>query len=375
MVKYQCIMMLVLSSLLLSGCWDYADLEDRRIVILSAIDMKEGQTGDMKSGEAIVGGVVLTTFHPRIHNPSRYESFSGQTIAQARERQFGYSPGRYLIGSLQVALIGDEVARAGVDNWLDSYIRDPVVKHNLRLAVTKGRADEVAQFKDPNYENVGEQIKILLEQIEKNGFFVHENLTNYLIDLNTPGKNPVMSLIELQNNKQIACIGSAVFRKDKLVAELGLPETRTLAILRGQHGYGHIPYVIRTGEKIIDRGGIYGRSKRQVKVTRQGDEFFFDIKIKIKGNLVERASTVSLIDHSEQLKAIERAAENQVRRDCYQFIDKMQNDWQLDAIDISRFALAKWRREIEPRVDKDFIQNAHIRVKVEVKIDKFGEAT
>lgn len=374
MGKYRWIVMLILISLLLSGCWDYTDVDERHVAILTTIDLKEGQSGTMRSGGTYIGGVVVPSLNPQIGAKSRFETFSGQTISQAREERFGYSPGRPLIGLLQVILIGNEVARSGVDNWLNIYSRDSVIKYNLHMAVTKGRAEQVARSKDPNYVNAGEHIKLLLEQTDKVGFYAHYDLRNYIVDMATPGKNPVMPLFELRN-KEIACIGSAVFRKDKLVAELDLPETRTLILLRQGNNKGHIPYVIRQGEKVIDRGGILVGNQRRVKVTRRGDEFFFDITIKIKGRLLERASSVSLIDNPDQLKAIEQAVENQTQSDCYQLIGRMQEEWKLDAIDISRYALAKWRQELERRIDKDFIQKAHINVKVEVKIGQFGEMT
>jgi hypothetical protein len=48
----------------------------------------------------------------------------------------------------------------------------------------------------------------------------------------------------------------------------------------------------------------------------------------------------------------------------------MQEDLQIDCIDISKYALAKWRKELQDQIDHDFINervNIHVDVKVTIK--------
>jgi len=362
-------------SLLITGCWDYRDLEDQNIMILGALDLKEGQRGTMLDGVTLVGGAIIPNLNPNAKEKSRFDAVAGQTINQGREVRVGRSTGRYMVGQLQVILLGNNLARSGVDNWMNTYIRDPRVKHNLHLAVTTGRAVELAKFKTPNVSNTGEQIKSQLEQMPSNGFYPKYSMYDYVVDYITPGKNPVMPLLELRNNNKIVCVGCAVFKKDKMVAELGLTEMRTLILLRGQNSRGMIPYVIKEDGKTVDRGAIQATNSRKVSVTRKGDNFFFDIDITLKGRLMERARHESLFDNPEQLKAIEKAVNDEIRGDCYRLIDRMQKGWQADSIDVSRFALAKWRRELENQVDKDFISKAHFNVRVDTQILRFGEGT
>jgi hypothetical protein len=78
----------------------------------------------------------------------------------------------------------------------------------------------------------------------------------------------------------------------------------------------------------------------------------------------------------EKLKEIEDQVASTVTRDAYRFIEKMQDQYSFDCLDLNRYALAKWRAELEDTIDDPrFIKNATIRVKVKVKIQCIGEST
>jgi len=47
----------------------------------------------------------------------------------------------------------------------------------------------------------------------------------------------------------------------------------------------------------------------------------------------------------------------------------------VDCIDVSKYALAKWRYELTPTIDKGFIENADINIEVEVNLQNAGETT
>jgi hypothetical protein len=67
--------------------------------------------------------------------------------------------------------------------------------------------------------------------------------------------------------------------------------------------------------------------------------------------------------------------ERQLQDQFETFIAKMQNDFKVDCIDISKYALAKNRRDLEKEIDRpEFIQNANIQVKVNVHLENTSEA-
>jgi len=91
---------------------------------------------------------------------------------------------------------------------------------------------------------------------------------------------------------------------------------------------------------------------------------------------VERnTSTMAEQNTPEVLATIEQQIAADVAKDCRAFLKRMQKEWKVDCIDISKYALAKWRKELTPEIDKDeFIEKADIKVNVEVQILNTGES-
>jgi hypothetical protein len=51
----------------------------------------------------------------------------------------------------------------------------------------------------------------------------------------------------------------------------------------------------------------------------------------------------------------------------------LQEEPRIDAIEITPYALAKWRQEITPQLEQSFIEDVLINVDVEVKLQNTGE--
>jgi len=51
----------------------------------------------------------------------------------------------------------------------------------------------------------------------------------------------------------------------------------------------------------------------------------------------------------------------------------LQEEPRIDAIEITPYAVAKWRQEITPQLEQSFIEDVLINVDVEVKLQNTGE--
>ncbi|MDD2619977.1 MAG: Ger(x)C family spore germination C-terminal domain-containing protein, partial [Syntrophomonadaceae bacterium] len=55
------------------------------------------------------------------------------------------------------------------------------------------------------------------------------------------------------------------------------------------------------------------------------------------------------------------------------FVRMMQEELKVDCIDINKYAMAKWRKELTQIIDdEEFIQNAQINVQVKMHIRNTG---
>ena len=96
------------------------------------------------------------------------------------------------------------------------------------------------------------------------------------------------------------------------------------------------------------------------------------LSISLKGSLVEHSSS-EIIDIAG-LEEIQKAVSQLIAADCRRFVRKMQEEFGVDCIDITKFAQAKWRNQIEEQVrEGEFINDVRIVVTVKTKITDVGQ--
>lgn len=357
------------SVFLLSGCFDAEDIEDFNIPLIAAYDVSQD----------IEEGVDVTALFPDVAQREReiLEEVSGTTIGDTRANRGTRFPSTLLLGDIQVAMYGKDLAQKGLWPCIDNYLRDPKVKKSLFMAVVEGRGDEFLQKAHKVNPYLGFEIPGIFRAKKKNQFFATITLHDFAHQVVTTGKNPVVATIKALENGKYKIDGTAIFKKDKMIAIIGMEETVPLILLRGSEPCcGFIPFSVKKDGKEVDKGTVEVNGRRKVTVERNGDKFTFYIKLKLTGRLVEHYSKDKFILEDGYIADIEKAVGEQVKKDCTRLIDRMQNEWGVDCIDISRFALAKWRKELKDVVEEEsFIQNADIKVEVEVDIPFWGTSS
>lgn len=355
----------------LSGCWDAQDLEDLSIPIAVAYDTSA--TGPSYP----VGNIEITTLmpvvDPEVKSKFKVEEVTGIEVGYTRNQRAYISTKTFIIGMVQVAIFGEEAAAAGLNPIADTIYRSPQTPNAVMLAVAEGKANEVLKTPIEDSANIGVYLKDLLRKGQQKAFVLTTNLHELIKESATIGDNPVLPLIKIENQK-VVIAGSAIFKKDKLIGKVDTQDTVALVMLRGAKCRGYIPFVIMKDGQIADKGTVMVTNKRKVKVERQGDDFTFQVTITLAGHLVGHTSKILFTDDQEMLKVIEDKVASDTKRNCEKFINKMQEEFQVDCIGLTSYALAKWRNELQDKVDEGFIENTHINVDVEVKLDNIGEA-
>lgn len=358
-----------------SGCWDARDVGDLAFPIAAAYDVcKNDKTRNQQEERGEECRVDVTTLDPNLSpgakSKTRIETLPAVTIAYARNKRGLTNADEYLPGLNQSIIYGEELAKRGLSPYCDSILRVPLIPIYMQLAVAEGRGEDILLTPITHHENLGFYLLTLLHEAQKKGFIPSTPLYRYFID-QAPGKNPVIPMLKRHGNDNVVLNGCAVFNKDKLIKKLDVSDTRTLVMLRGLECQGYLPYQIIRDGQIIDQGTVVVNNSRKVKVSRRQDKYSFNIDIKLGGVLVESTADKKVDD--QYLKKIENSISRDMRNDCIRFINQMQNDMKIDCIDINKYALAQWRNELLPVIDRDFIQNANIKVNVKVHIENNGE--
>lgn len=376
MPRKAAVIVTVLLILQLCGCWDSRDLDKLGFPLAAAYDVHSPGSADPSDPMAKPGYklVDLTTLVPNLSpktpNPVNIENLSGLTIADARQRRGLTDAETYVTGLNKTIIIGEELARLGINPYMDVLLRGATITGTMNFTVAAGRGEDILKTPIKNYTNMGTYLVALFDGIQQRTFIPVIKLGEFYRYQST-GKNPVAPILQRKGDRVIIS-GVAVFKKDRMVKKLTVEEGHDLVLLRGLKGRSFLPFSKKQGG-MDHRGAVLVSNSRKVQYYQNEQGHNFLITIKLKGSLEEHSHQAPVTE--AHLQEIERTIEQQVQTQCETFINKMQEEIKVDCIDISKYALTKNRRTLEKSIDNpEFIQDANIQVKVKVDLKRTGEA-
>ena len=208
-------------------------------------------------------------------------------------------------------------------------------------AIVKGRGDDLLSKGIEKDKNCLNTIVDLLKLTSNEAFIVNTTLYDFATVPGYSGKNLVAPLIELNENKEIRIAGTAIFKKTRLIDTIDQNRNQGFGIAQRHQRKGYVDFKIYEKGKLIDRGTVNVSNKRKVEVYRKDDKYHFDITITLDGDLVEHFNIQNFDKMIPYIKKIEKAVEEQVKKECEDFIVQMQKEFKVDCIDISKYALAQ----------------------------------
>ena len=358
-----------------SGCWDYRDINSTAFPQLGSYDLHEESNtalGNLPADEQQIDlTVVIPTVSPELASKFLIHKSSGLLISSARGQKPYSLPGEYTPAFASAIVFGDALAATGLNKVSDALARGALNPHTVNYSVAEGRGENILRVPIKDFPSMGDYLRLLIRSSNKRTFIPATTLHQFEVDQN-PGKNPVLPLLTIKDER-VMFAGAAIFNKDKMIGKADLNETQYLLMLRGVESTGNLPFVLNIEGQMSDMGSINVSNKRKVKVERDGDSFTFTINISLAGHLAEHSSEVLFTENEELRTEIENRIAADVTEGCNKFIKKMQEQYKVDCIDISKYALAKWRKDLRDKVDTaSFIENANIKVNVKVKLQTIG---
>ncbi|ABO51172.1 spore germination B3 GerAC family protein [Desulforamulus reducens MI-1] len=361
------LLLLLLITVLTTGCWDAADVKDIVIPFIAGFDY-----------EKIKG---QGKFYLYINNPvvgeAREKSdvlvAEGETVGDTRVDRGNKSARSISVGDLKGFLFGKELASRGLEETFDILYRNPRISKTPNLAVVDGMAKDIFYLKPKNFQTVGENVLDMFKNSSKNNFIPDETIHNFRINALTPGFNPVLPVLSIHGQDKIKISGAALFKKYKMVAMINAEDMRVLTWLRGEEKKGDILFELTDKQGGVKKIAFEGGNKRSVKAKLENGQPVFEVEIKLKGMVAEALGDFRFAGEEKNVELAEKALEEQVKRQCESFIEDLQYKYRVDAILLGKYARIYWPELVEKQDWDEVFCNSEIRVKVKVVIQGSGE--
>ncbi|MDW8802815.1 Ger(x)C family spore germination protein [Clostridium sp. A1-XYC3] len=299
---------------------------------------------------------------------------SASTIAQTRQERHVKSNKKEILGQEKIFLISDEYAEFGIKGLLDSFYKNPTTNNASYILICKGKSLPYLEHEIPGYPSSSDFMEGLVENSKEYNFFSENyNLMDLYIRSSAEGRTTALPYIELQESdenskkKEIKIIGTAILKKDKLVATVDIEDSRIMNLLRENKVRGMLR-IQEEPQKFIE---YYGRSKRKVKCIKEGDKYKFIINLDIKGDIVSNELYKNIITDVKQKKDFEKKLAEKTEKMCNDFLDKMKKEYKADCLELGKVAAETYGRRTGIDWDK-VVTDSIIEVNVKIKVDTQG---
>lgn len=323
------------ASVLLAGCWDRVELGERLYALTVGLDqplpetspgggggespryrvaieiaiwrsLRQGPSGDSGAGGGGQGGGGVGG--PK-DKPAWILASTSDSVGEALDnlRNRSYRP--ISLAQLKVVVLGEGVARRGIDELLDFLERNQEVQRRVRLAVAQGDAlevlrtpvvvDQLVGFVLPRFIRAGPDFGRVPAATLGEAMAAHEGKQSFAVPrVRTSGHELVVE-------------GAGVLRGDRLAGWLDGRESRGLAWATGHLSGGIIefPCLIRRGEhhSVRAAGG-----RRAVKVRLVGGRPVFRLSVTTRVDLLESSHHVESL---EVVRKVETAVAGVIREE------------------------------------------------------------
>ncbi|MGI5898560.1 MAG: Ger(x)C family spore germination protein [Christensenellales bacterium] len=392
MMKKSVFAIVLAATLLLTGCWDSHELDELSIVVGVALDKgngadmdgMDGRTYEEPDGQNSSKNVLLTVQVANIQgessgsssNPGFFllENESGSLLSSLNFMNFESSRFLYMQHNPMI-IISEELAREGIIEYVDYYMRDYFTRKEAWLFISKGKAKDMigAQIPQSQIASMG----IVNMMANDQGLFdvIGINLLEFTTDLMETAKAPIIPVLELSEENEINTIwmtGLGVFDEDVLIDVLDLDEIRGFVWTVNGIQTGIIKADSDSGSATLRVSG----SKHEIKpVIREdgGVDFIADIFVRLSIGEVRGFESISL-------EELHKTLEEMVREEVDQLIQNTLKRVQELGADIYGFGSLVHKRYPSHWKDikdnwKEMFTEVSISANIEVDVASAGRLT
>lgn len=366
-------MLLGMCTILLSGCWDRAEVNDLALVVGTVVDKKENGNvelavqlivpqgekggGEMMSGGGGGGGAKLTYVVAE----------EGADVAAAIRQLQEKLPRRLFWAHNGEVIFGERLLREGIGGQLDFFDRYHGTRMRNFIFAAKSPASALLQTVPPVGRSSGEAIN----RLAKTGTVAGITLKDVLQMLKSDSQAVIIPWIEQspsvpgEEEKEAPSLrlnGAAVLKKDKIVGRIDDKITRGVMWLRDEIKTAIVTVKPKGTKGYVSIELLESDTKMVPSVT--GDKWKMNVRLQTKGNVIQNTTDLEMANPDVN-KKLEKEVERDIQRVIMSTLDQVQKGMKAD---IFGFAEA-FHRQYPGRWNRVKDRWNEVFPKVEVSVD------
>lgn len=323
------ILFLLLTSMIplgLCSCWDKVELDDLAIVLGVGIDKAE-------SPDDINLTIQIEKSSGTDTSSSSYGSSDGEnskfinltesgTNVSTTMDEFAHMISREIyLAHNQLIVFGNDLAKEGIRDQMDYFLRNYQGRLNVNICVAKGRAEDIFEVSSDLDQIPSVKVSDLIENQNAALAVVDLNVADLMMALSSSSKSMVAPYLEIVNEEgqeHLSISDCAVFKGDKVVGELDPTETRGYLWVQNKVTNGK--YIVNVLDEQVTLSTVKVESKVNPVINKEG---CVSVKITVKEQCIMESQTGSVdLNTQDHIELLQKAAAKVIKGEIQQTLDK-----------------------------------------------------
>ena len=365
------IFVLIFNSVILTGCWNYKEIDQLAIAAGVAVDKNADDTLHITIEVVNISGDGKTTYE------SKYVESDGDTIFEAVRKAIAREGRKIYWSHAKVAIISEELAREDILKYLDFLFRDAETREDTWLLISREKtAGEILHSKGMLNPIVSFQIDDTMraqKSISRFPFIEQYEFFDRIFYKHVSAILPAVQLVEQHGKKTPLIGGTAIFKRQKLIGFLNEEDTIEMLWLRDEVEGGIEVIKNISGAKENVSLEIF-KSKSKIIPLMQEGVLKMKVEIDLDVGIGEIMGSTDFISSPGNQKLV-KAAEDKIEKDIKKVYTIVRDKYNADIFGFGRRVEMKMPRvwnQIKDDWDNFFVE---LEIDVDVNVKIRGSAT
>lgn len=357
---------ILLITLFLCGCQSNQEINNLSIVNSMGIDIQDNKY--------VVSIQILNTSKKEENDQENMEqslvyTTYGNNISEALNNFFVKTSKKLYLGHLSLVLVSENLAKDNINYITDYFLRNSDVSKNFTMLVSKDNKieDTLKKLESNTTYPTGNILGSVEVSSNVQGDSVNIKFTKFMSDLNTHGKNPVLSAISI-NEDNLSINHIAVFKNEKLVGYLNDDENIGYNFIIDNIKNANINYKC-DGNSYI--GINITNSKTTMSNKFENDKPIIYLDIDVDALITE----VNCKDGINDLDKVRTEVKNEINKYIEKVISVTKEDFKSDIFGFGRLLYQNnysYFKAIENNWDNKIYPSLEIETNINIKLNNEG---
>lgn len=361
--RYYKLLVILMISSLLTGCWDYEDVNRRTIRLSVGVDKADdkiefsGETANLlsKSGRGMEKAQIPAT---------SYYIASGKSLEEIKEKLDESTPLEDFSGAMRVVVFGKSYAEDGIEPYINRLNYLTYLRKSLLIVVSREEPKELFQRQVVNDIAIGYAIEDTIRQLSENGQCFYITAQEVQANIQNKDIGYLLPYVGIEDDT-IKHLGFVIMKDNKMVGIVGNEESNGFLYLLLKKAIDR-----KAISNVGNKDNLYAirttLKKRKIKTNYIDNKININIDLKLAVYL-EYQYKSELLNESI-IKELEGTAAKEIGKEVLHAISLSQKEFKSDVFEFSKYFKAQNPKEYKEINWKEEYPNANINVNVNAQI-------